>query len=216
MKPESESAAHGHVSERTRSPGAPDDVTALLKAWGAGERKALDALIPQVYLELRRQATLAMRGERREHTLQATALVHEVYLRLARQRNVRWQSRSQFFRVTSQLMRRILVDHARARLTRKRGAGADVAALTDAGAVLVVASESANAATLDVLALDRALTELAALDPRQARLVELRFFAGLGIEETATTLGVSPATVKREWRVARAWLRRALSDPRSL
>lgn len=215
MKPESESAAHGQVSEPTRSLGVPDDVTALLKAWGAGERKALDALIPHVYLELRRQATLAMRAERREHTLQATALVHEVYLRLARLRSVRWQSRSQFFRVTSQLMRRILVDHARGRLTRKRGAGSDVAALTDADAVAVAAPESANAATLDVLALDRALTKLAALDPRQARLVELRFFAGLGIEETATTLGVSPATVKREWRVARAWLRRALGDPNS-
>ena len=197
---------------------APGAVTALLLAWGAGDRGALDALVPVVYAELRRQAARALRRERAGHTLQTTAVVHEAYLRLADHRAVRWQNRAQFFGVAAQLMRRILVDHARSRRAAKRGGGARQLTLGNAGvgdgARGTGASEpAAAAAAVDVLELHDALTRLAALDPAQARLVELRYFAGLSIEETAAVLGVSTATVKREWRVARAWLRRALGAP---
>jgi RNA polymerase sigma factor (TIGR02999 family) len=183
------------------------DITQLLLAWGAGDQAAGERLLPAVYAELRRQAARAMRRESGEHTLQTTALVHEAYLRLVDQRRVVWQSRAHFFGVAAQLMRRILVDHARERRAAKRGGGARQLTLGHADE----AAASAGDEGADVLELHEALERLAALDPEQARLVELRYFAGLSIEETAEALGVSPATVKREWAIARAWLRRELS-----
>ena len=180
-------------------------VTDLLQAWSGGDPAALDRLVPIVYQELRRQAERFVRQESPGHTLQTTALVHETYLRLVDQRQARWQNRSQFFGVAAQLMRRILVDHARARLAAKRG-GAAVHLTLDEIAVETLVSD------VDLLALDHALTKLAQLDPQQAKVVELRYFTGLGIEETAEALCVSPATVKREWAMARAWLKRELSE----
>ena len=180
------------------------DVTALLLAWRAGDAEAGERLLPLVYEELHRQAARAMRREDEAHTLQATALVHEAYLRLVDQRHVDWKNRAHFFGVAAQAMRRVLVDHARGRLAEKRGGTMQRVTLGDAGA------EPSADAGLEVLALHEALERLAALDPEQARLVELRYFGGLGIEETAEALGVSAATVKREWAVARAWLRREL------
>jgi RNA polymerase sigma factor (TIGR02999 family) len=174
-------------------------------AWGAGDRAAGERLLPEVYAELRRCAARAMRRESAEHTLQATALVHEAYLRLVDQRRVQWQNRAHFFGIAAQVMRRILVDHARARHAAKRGGGATQLTLGDGDA----AAPAADGA-LDLLALHDALERLAGLDPEQARLVELRYFGGLSIEETAEALDVSPATVKREWALARAWLRREL------
>ena len=187
---------------------APHDVTALLLAWRAGDASAGDRLLPLVYDELHRQAARAMWREDAAHTLQATALVNEAYLRLVDQRRVEWKSRAHFFGIAAQAMRRVLVDHARGRLAEKRGGAMQRVTLGDAGAA---ASGDADA-DLDVLALHDALERLAALDPDQARLVELRYFGGLGIDETADALGVSAATVKREWAVARAWLRRELED----
>ena len=185
----------------------PSGITELLAAWAAGDRRAADRLLPAVYDELRRQAARAMRREPDGSTLQPTALVHEAYLRLVDQR-APWHSRAQFFGVAAQAMRRVLVDHARARHAAKRGGGAPQITLGDAAAQQPGAAADSAA---DVLALHDALTRLAALDPDQARLVELRYFAGLTIEETAAALGSSPATVKREWAVARAWLHRELS-----
>ena len=182
-------------------------MTELLLAWGAGDRAALDALLPVVYADLRRQAVRALRRESVGHTLQATALVHEAYLRLVDQDRVHWQNRGQFFGIAAQCMRRILVDHARGRHAAKRGRADRQLTLGDADAV---AAEAAEESSFDVLALHEAIERLAALDPEQGRLVELRYFAGLTIEETAAVLGVSPATIKREWSVARAWLRREL------
>jgi RNA polymerase sigma-70 factor, ECF subfamily len=187
---------------------ASPDLTALLVAWAAGDQHAGDRFLPAVYGELRRQAVRAMRREASGHTLQATALVHEAYLRLVDQRRADWRSRSQFFGVASQVMRRILVDHARGRRATKRGGAARPITLGDADAV---AAALPGDGSVDVLALHEALERLATLDPDQARLVELRYFGGLTIEETAEALAVSPATVKREWAVARAWLRRELS-----
>jgi RNA polymerase sigma factor (TIGR02999 family) len=183
------------------------DVTQLLLAWGAGDPAAGERLLPAVYAELRRQAARAMRRESSEHTLQATALVHEAYLRLVDQRRVVWRGRAHFFGVAAQMMRRILVDHARERHAAKRGGGLRQLTLGDADAAAAPAAEQG----VDVLALHEALERLAALDAEQARLVELRYFGGLSIEETAEARDVSPATVKREWAVARAWLRRELS-----
>jgi RNA polymerase sigma factor (TIGR02999 family) len=180
------------------------DVTQLLLAWRGGDPSAGEQLLPAIYDELRRQAGRAMRREASMHTLQATALVHEAYLRLIDQSRVRWQNRAHFFGVAAQVMRRILVDHARGRDAAKRGGGAQRLTLNDADAV-------AGESDVDVLDLHEALERLAALDPLQARLVELRYFSGLNIEETAEALDISPATVKREWAVARAWLRRELT-----
>ena len=182
----------------------PHAVTELLAAWGAGDAGASDALVPLVYDELRRQARRALRCEGEGHTLQATALVHEAWLRLDAQHDARWESRSQFLAVAAQTMRRVLVDHARARLAIKRGGGEVQITLGDANAGF----DSPDA--LDVLALDDALARLGIMDPRKARLVELRYFAGLSIPEAAATLGISQATVIREWAVARMWLRREL------
>jgi RNA polymerase sigma factor (TIGR02999 family) len=177
------------------------EVTRLLQAWSDGDERARDQLIPVVYGELRRRAGAYLRRERSGHTLKPTELVHETYLRLCEQ-NPAWQNRDQFFGVASRLMRRILVDHARARSAAKRGGGLKV--------TLVDGLASAQAAQPDLLDLDRALDELAVLEERQARLVELRYFAGLSIDATAGLLGVSVATANREWVTAKAWLYRRL------
>jgi len=183
---------------------APHEVTELLQAWGAGDARAPEALVPLVYAELRRQAKRALRREGEGHTLQATALVHEAWLRLDGQHDARWQSRTQFLAVAAQMMRRVLVDHARTRRALKRGGGETHVTLGDAS------NAAALPDTVDVLALDDALARLATLDPRKARLVELRYFAGMSIPEAATALDISVATVGREWAVARMWLRREL------
>lgn len=180
------------------------DVTRLLVSWSNGDQKALEELTPLVYAELRRLAQRFLRRERSDHTLQSTALVHEAFLRLIDQRSVQWQNRAHFFGVAAQLIRRILVDYARGRQTAKRGSDAVKLSLDDALGV----SEKRD---LDLVALDDALTELAKLDAQQSRIVELRFFTGLSIEETAEVLGISPATVKREWVTAKALLYRELS-----
>jgi RNA polymerase sigma-70 factor, ECF subfamily len=183
----------------------PQGVTGLLQAWGGGDAAALDQLVPIVYEELHRQAQRYLRRESPGHTLQTTALVHEAYLRLVDQREARWQNRAQFFGVAAQLMRRILVDHARRHQAAKRG-GSAIQVPFEEGAVAAAESE------VDLVALDDALTRLAGLDPQQARVVELRYFTGLGIEETAGALEISPATVKREWAMARAWLKCELGE----
>ena len=186
----------------------PSDVTQLLLAWRRGDASVGDELLSSIYEELRRQAARAMRREAPEHTLQATALVHEAYLKLIDQRHVEWRNRAHFFGVAGQVMRRILVDHARGRDAAKRGGGVARLTLGDADA----AAHGSDDDAVDVLVLHEALEKLSSLDPQQARLVELRYFTGLNIEETAEALGVSPATVKREWVVARAWLRRELGE----
>ena len=173
----------------------------MLLAWTNGDRDALEDLVPVVYGELRRIAARYFNHERPDHTLQATALVHEAYFKLIDQDHARWQNRAQFFGVAAQLMRRILVDHARTHLAAKRGGGLTPITLVD------VAGASSSRG-LDVIALDDALTRLASLYPEQGRLVELRYFGGLTIEETGEAMGISPATVKRQWTVARAWLLR--------
>jgi RNA polymerase sigma factor (TIGR02999 family) len=178
-------------------------INKLLADWGQGDEEAREALIPLVYNELRRQARRHLRGERPDHTLESAALVNEAYLRLVRQEVPQWQNRAHFFGVATHLMRHILVDHARNRLAAKRGAGAPRLSLDPE---LVPAQKPG----IDLVALDDALSKLSALDSQQGRLVELRFFGGLSIEEAAVVLGVSPATVKREWATARAWLRREL------
>ena len=185
---------------------APHEVTELLQAWGAGDARAPEALVPLVYAELRRQAKRALRREGEGHTLQATALVHEAWLRLDGQHDARWESRTQFLAVAAQMMRRVLVDHARTRRALKRGGGETHVTLGGAS------NAAALPDTVDVLALDDALARLATLDPRKARLVELRYFAGMSIPEAATALGISVATVGREWAVARMWLRRELES----
>jgi RNA polymerase sigma factor (TIGR02999 family) len=182
----------------------PGDVTRLLLAWSDGDSKALDGLLPVVYEELRRIAGRYLNREREGHVLQPTALVHEAYLKLVDQDRVQWQNRAHFFGVAAQLMRRVLVDHARMQLAGKRGGGATVLALTDAAG-------ATKPASVDVIAIDRALTRLASAYPEQGRLVELRYFGGLTIEETSEVMGLSPATIKRQWTVARAWLYRDLN-----
>lgn len=186
------------------------DVTGLLIAWSQGDGAALDALLPVVYADLRSQAQRALRREAVGHTLQPTALVHEAYLRLVDQQPDRWHSRTQFFGIAARCMRQVLVDAARTRRAAKRGGGVRPITLSDAAGVVATPAAGAQAEGLDVLALDAALARLAELDPDQARLVELRYFAGLTLDDTAATLGVSPATVSREWAVARRWLQREL------
>ncbi|MEP6833561.1 MAG: sigma-70 family RNA polymerase sigma factor [Gemmatimonas sp.] len=184
------------------------DVTAMLVAWSGGDRDAPESLMNAVYSELHRQASRAMNREPDHATLQATALVHEAYLRLVDQRRVTWRNRSHFFGIAAQLMRRILVDHARGRLADKRGGDQTPVTLTDSGANAVSGADS----PIDVMALHDALNRLALLDPDQARIVELRYFGGLTIEETAEAIGIGPTTVKAEWAIARAWLRRELGE----
>jgi len=179
-------------------------ITELLSDWGNGNRAALDQLLPIVYRQLRVMARRELRRERPDHTLQPTALVNELYFRLVGQQRASWQNRAQFFGVAAQLMRRILVDHARAHVAEKRGGAAPRITLDDA--------DLTAAADVELLAIDRALTRLAEVDPQQARLVELRFFSGMSVEETAQVLGCSTRTVKREWRLAKAWLFGQLSS----
>ena len=187
-------------------------VTELLRAWSAGNAQASDSLVRLVYAELRRQAQLVLRREDEGHTLQPTALVHEAWLRLGEQHDARWESRTQFFAIAAQMMRRVLLDHARARHALKRGDAAVQVSLGDGD--FFAAASGARQGTpidpLDVIALDDALARLAVLDRQKAQLVELRYFAGLSIPEAADALGVSTATIGREWAIARMWLRREL------
>lgn len=180
------------------------NVTELLNDWSKGNKEALDQLVPLVYDELRRQAARYLRREQVGHTLQTTALIHEAYLRLVDQRSVHWQNRAQFFGIAGQMMRRILVDHARTKKRAKRG-GSDIRVSLDQ-AVSISSKKD-----LDIVALDEALGRLEEIDPQQSRIVELRFFSGLSVEETAAVLGISAATVKRDWSVAKAWLHREIS-----
>ena len=182
----------------------PQRLTQLLVAWSDGDQKALDELFPLVYDELRQMARRQMRRERPGHTLRTTALVNDAYLRLVDQRQVRWQNRAHFFAIAAQMMRRILVDHARAKRYEKRGGGAVHVPIEEA-AVLAHGKEA------EVIALDEALQALAEVDPRRSRVVELRYFGGLSNEEIAEVLKVSPNTVTRDWNMARAWLYQELS-----
>lgn len=184
-------------------PSSPD-ITQLLVRWSQGDPDALECLLPQVYAECRRIAARQLRRERGDPTLNPTALVHELYFKLVDQRRTTWQNRAQFFGIAARLMRRIIVDHARARQTKKRGASAVRVSLTAAG------EEAESSGIADVLAIDEALERLARLDPEQLRIIELRFFAGLTVEETAHVIGRSARTVKREWQLAKAWLYREL------
>jgi RNA polymerase sigma factor (TIGR02999 family) len=178
-------------------------VTQLLRAWNEGDEAARDELVPLVERELHRLARAYMHRERTGHTLQATALVNEVFLRLAHGSNPRWQDRAHFVGIAARLMRQVLVDHARARSYQKRGAGALQVPLDDAQLAIPELS-------VDVIAVDRALEAFATIDPRKSRVVELRFFGGLNVEETAEVLGISTETVKRDWRIAKLWLSREL------
>jgi len=180
-------------------------ITQLLVEWGGGDQQALDHLTPLVYDELRQMARTYLRSERPDHTLQATALVHEAYLRLVDQRSVSWQNRAHFFGIASQMMRRILVNHALARRAAKRGGRAEKLSLDEAVSF-------ADEREVDLVALNEALEKLEIMDPQQARVVELRFFGGLTIEDTGEVLKLSPATVKREWETARLWLRREIAS----
>ena len=182
---------------------SPIDVTMLLRDVSSGSQSALEKLVPVVYEELRRLAACYLRQERSEHTLQATALVHEAYLRLVDQRNTNWKNRNHFFGVAAHLMRRVLLIHARDRRAAKRGGAAQKISLDE---IAIFSSAQAD----EFVYLDELLNRLSALDARQAKVVELRYFAGLSIEETAELLGVAPATVKRDWVMAKAWLAREL------
>jgi RNA polymerase sigma factor (TIGR02999 family) len=189
------------VSAMTRTP---HEVTQLLVAWGDGDQSALDKLMPLVYDELHRMAHRYMAQERPEHTLQTSALVNEAYVRLIDQKNVHWQNRAQFFGIAATSMRRILVGYARRRKRVKRGAGALQVSLDEAA---ILSNERAS----EMVAIDEALEKLAAVDPRKSQVVELRFFGGLSIDETAEVLHVSPGTVMRDWTLAKAWLRQEIS-----
>ncbi len=176
------------------------EISQILVEWSKGGKEASDKLMPLVYDELRRQAARYLRRERPGHTLQTTALIHETYLKLIDQKNVDWQNRAHFYGIAAQAMKRILIDHAKARHREKRGGAAENLPLDEARFVV---SDETN---VDIVALDQALTRLAAFDPRQASIVDLKFFAGLSIDDIAETLEISPATVKREWNSAKAWL----------
>ena len=183
----------------------PEGVTEMLRRWSAGDRTTLDELMPLMYDELHRQAKRFLRRERPDHTLQATALLNEAYLKLVDQRNTNWESRTHFFAIAAQAMRRILLDHARAKHREKRGHGEGNLSLTAAGNV------GTEEPVVDLIALDEALSRLAAKDEQMSRLVELRYFGGLTLDETAAAMGISAATASREWNTARAWLHRELT-----
>jgi RNA polymerase sigma factor (TIGR02999 family) len=180
------------------------EITAMLQAWREGDGLQAEELFPLLYNELRKQAHSFLRRERPGHLLQTTALINETYIKLREQRHFEWESRDHFFAVCAMLMRRILVDYAKARYRAKRGGHADHVPIQD----LAVAVDQKD--DVDLLRLDDALNRLAEIDPKQARIVELRYFSGFSIEETASVLGVSPSTIKRDWRSAKAWLRREL------
>ncbi len=183
----------------------PHEISRLLQAWSDGNRTALDELLPLVYDELHRQAHRFLRRERQNHTLQTTALIHEAYLNLIEQDRVSWQNREHFFAISANLMRRILVNYANARHRRKRGGSAENLPLDET--ILIAAQKT----EVDLLALDEALTRLEVIDKQQAQIVEMRYFSGLTIEETAEVLSISPATIKRDWKMTKAWLHRELS-----
>ena len=196
-----------------RPSGESKQVTGLLRAWSAGDRAALDRLTPLVYAELRRLARRRMHRERPDHTLQTTALVHEAYLRLVNAAAVDWQDRAHFFALSAQMMRRILVDAARARVAGKRGARFH--RVNHSTAVnLDEIPDTGNYRGEDLVALDEALSGLAQMNPRHARVIELRFFGGLTVEETASVLGISPQSVMRDWKIAKAWLKKELTPAR--
>jgi len=184
---------------------SPEEITQLLLDWSHGDQAALDKLMPLVYEELHRLAHHYMSRERRGHTLQTTAIVNEAYVHLINQRGVQWQNRAHFFGIASHLMRRILTGYARSRQYVKRGGGAQQVSLDEA---MLVSEER----VAEMVSLDDALNSLAQVDERKSRVVEMRFFGGLSIEETAEVLGVSPGTVMRDWTMAKAWLRREISD----
>lgn len=190
-------------------PDTGDDVTRLLGQLSAGNQDVADKLVPLIYDELRRIAGAQMRGERSSHTLQATAVVHEAYMRMAGEQKIEWQSRAHFFAIAAKTMRRVLLDYARQRHAERRGG--DGARKVDIDAELLIADDRLE----DVVAMDRVLARLTEMDPEQGRMVELRFFAGLNVEETAEAMGISPRTVKREWRLAKAWLHRELATVKS-
>lgn len=192
------------LEDMSKAAGA-HDITQMLQQWCDGKKEVLDELLPLVYSELRRQAARHLRRERKDHTLQTTALIHETYLKLIDQRNVKWESRTHFFAIASQAMRRILVDYARTRTRVKRG-GDDIKLSLEAAEPL-----ASNEKSVDLIALDEALTRLAAIDEQQSRVVELRYFSGLSLEETAAILHISRATAAREWNMAKAWLHRELT-----
>ena len=191
----------------TRAAAGEPDITGLLLAWNSGDPEALNRLLPAVYAELHRLAQRELLRERANNSLEPTALIHELYLGLVDQRRTKWENRAQFFGVSAQLMRRILVDHARARDALKRGGGV---ATLQIDAANEEAGDVPGPGHVDLLDLDQALERLSARSPEQGRIVEMRFFAGLTVEETAHVIGRSPRTVKREWRLARAWLFREL------
>jgi RNA polymerase sigma-70 factor, ECF subfamily len=192
------------LSARTAHMQASEGITQLLIDWEKGDQAALEKLMPLVYSELRRLASNYLRRERGEHTLQPTALVNEAYLKLVDQRNAKWQNRAHFFGISAQLMRRILVDHARQHQAVKRG-GSQQQRIS-----ITSVEKLAQESEVDLLALNEALDELAHMDPQQSRIVELKFFGGLSIEEIGEVLGIGHATVERDWKMARAWLRRQL------
>ena len=181
------------------------EITAMLRAWGEGEREASDELVRLVYNELRRQARYHLRRERANHTLQTTALINEAYIKLIEQRSVKWESRTHFFALAAEMMRRILVDHAKTKYRKKRGGKEENLPLETALNITTTEND------VDLIALDEALTRLAEIDRQQAKIVELRYFSGLTVEETAKVLTISTATVKRDWAMAKAWLRRELT-----
>lgn len=187
-------------------PASKADITEILRQWSDGKPEALDELMPLVYAELHRRAAQYLRHERSHHTLQTTALINEAYLKLINQKDVNWQSRTHFFAIAAQSMRRILVDYAKTRNREKRGGAADNLPLEEALQVQTKEEKS-----VDLIALDKALTKLAKIDEQQARVVELRYFADLSLEETAEALHISRATAARDWSVAKAWLLRELS-----
>ena len=193
---------------------SPGEVTRLLQSWADGDAAALESLWPLVYDDVRRLARRQMAGERGDHTLQGTALVNEAFIRLAGQRVFEWQNREQFLSLAAQIMRRVLVDHARQRVAQRRGNGAKKLSLHDTQAAIEIDEAQALKAfddeRVDVLAIDSALNKLQQIDAPQGRIVELRYFGGLTLEETAGVVGISLASVKREWAMARAWLRREL------
>jgi RNA polymerase sigma factor (TIGR02999 family) len=201
------------MNENDKQP--PGEVTRLLQGWADGDAAALEALWPLVYDDVRRLARRQMSGERGDHTLQGTALVNEAFIRLAGQRVFEWQNREQFLSLAAQIMRRVLVDHARQRAAQRRGDGARRVSLEDTQAAIEIdqaqALQALDDERIDVLAIDSALTKLSLIDAPQGRIVELRYFGGLTLEETASVAGISLATVKRELAIARAWLRRELA-----
>ncbi|MCG8458765.1 MAG: sigma-70 family RNA polymerase sigma factor [Holophagales bacterium] len=198
-----------HLDEAEQpDPALTHNVTELLLKWGDGDEAALDRLLPVMYSELRSMADRSLRRERSNHTLQATALVNEAYLRLVNQDRIQWRNRAQFLGIAAEMMRRILVDHARKRQAAKRDGGLRMT--LDEGVASVPKAGSATR-EVNLVALDAALSRLQKVDPRQARIVELRYFAGLKVEETAEVLEISSRTVKREWQMARAWLKRELA-----